>query len=189
MSVCLYYFGTDRKYDDVPLHTISYGNAYKTLLKDIFSGLKLNEDLSLYLYRPTAIDPSLAPEGGDGFYVLAPVPNLKSGIDWSSKQESFKQHIIQLLEDRLLPELSKHIKTEKFLTPDYFANDLLSQHGSAFSIQPVFTQSAYFRFHNKARGINGLYFVGAGTHPGAGVPGVLSSARLIDNLIPAGQHE
>lgn len=184
MGLCLYYFGTDRVYDDIALHTISYGKAYKSLLKDVFHKQKINQDLSLYLYRPTAVDKTLAPEGCDSFYVLAPVPNLKADINWSKTQLSLKANIIQLLESRLLPDVSKHIRTEKFLTPKYFQEELLSQYGSGFSIQPTFTQSAYFRFHNRAIKLKGLFFVGAGTHPGAGVPGVLSSAKLVDQLIP-----
>lgn len=183
MSLCLYYFGTDKIYNDVKLHTISYGRAYKELLADLFHRQVLNPDLSLYLYRPTAVDKTLAPEGCDSFYVLAPVPNLKSGINWQEMQVSFKEHIIDLLEKRLLPNLRQHIRTELFLTPDYFEQELLSMHGAGFSIQPIFTQSAYLRFHNRSKKLKGLYFVGAGTHPGAGVPGVLSSARLVDKLI------
>ncbi len=187
MSMCLYYFGTDKKYEDIPLHTIIYGDTYKPLLNDIFHKQKLNLDLSLYLYRPTAIDSTLAPPHGDSFYVLAPVPNLLSGTDWSQEQAKVKERILDILDKRAMPGIRDHIATEKMLNPHYFQQDLLSQHGSAFSIQPIFSQSAYFRFHNRAKHLKGLYFAGAGTHPGAGVPGVLSSAKLIDNIIPACQ--
>ncbi len=183
MGLCMYYFGTEVRYEDVALHTISYGQSYRTLLKDVFHKKILNTDLSMYLYRPTSVDPSLAPNGCDGFYVLAPVPNLQSNIDWLTLQDAFKNQIISLLEERLLPGLSNHIVTDKFLTPEYFRSDLLSQFGAGFSLQPIFTQSAYFRFHNRSKRLSGLYFVGAGTHPGAGIPGVLSSAKLVDGLI------
>lgn len=183
MSMCLFYFGTKRKYNHVQLHTILYGNAYKKLLSDIFHKHQLNMDLSLYLYRPTAHDQSLAPEGCDSFYALAPVPNLLSNTDWQQEQAKVRARIIELLEPTM-PNLANEIVTEKMLTPNYFADDLLSMHGAGFSIQPIFTQSAYFRFHNQSKKVKGLYFVGAGTHPGAGVPGVLSSAKLIDGLIP-----
>lgn len=184
MGLCVYYFGTDKQYTDIPLHTITYGNAYQSLLKDVFHKQRYNDDLSLYLYRPTAMDPSLAPAQGDAFYALAPVPNLQSGIDWQQQQPIVQERIIELLEKRLLPSLSQHIVTDHMITPQYFQDALLSQHGAGFSIQPLFTQSAYFRFHNKAQDIDGLYFVGAGTHPGAGIPGVLSSAKLLDNITP-----
>ncbi len=184
MGLCLFYFGTTVQYENVPLHTISYGSSYRTLLEDVFHKKNLNLDLSIYLYRPTAIDKSLAPAGKDSFYALLPVPNLLGDIDWSQKQKTLQAHVIQLLEERLLPNLSNTICTQKFITPEYFQSELLSLHGSGFSIQPIFTQSAYLRFHNRAKKLQGLYFVGAGTHPGAGVPGVLSSAKLVGDLIP-----
>lgn len=184
MGLCVLYFGTDKQYPDVPLHTISYGDTYKPLLKDVFHRHKYNSDLSLYLYRPTAMDKSLAPEGCDSFYALAPVPNLQSGMDWDIEVDKVRNRIVNLLEERTLPGLSDSISTEKVITPNYFQHELLSKHGAGFSIQPIFTQSAYFRFHNKSQDVDGLYFVGAGTHPGAGIPGVLSSAKLIDHMIP-----
>lgn len=184
MGLCVLYFGTEQQYPDLPLHTISYGDAYKPLLNDVFHRHRYNDDLSLYLYRPTAMDASLAPEGADTFYALAPVPNLKSGMNWEQEAQPVRDRIVDLLESRLMPGLSSAITTEKMITPDYFQQDLLSKHGAGFSIQPIFTQSAYFRFHNQSQDVDGLYFVGAGTHPGAGIPGVLSSAKLIDRIIP-----
>mgnify|MGYP000485759258 CR=1 FL=1 len=171
-------------YDDIPLHNIIYGEFYKQLLDDIFDHHQLTSDPSLYLYRPTAIDTSLAPTGRDSFYALVPVPNLQGKTDWENHQATFKNELIRLLEKKLLPNLSQHIVSEKLITPNYFSQELLSQHGAGFSIQPIFTQSAYFRFHNQSKNIKNLYFVGAGTHPGAGVPGVLLSAKLVDNIIP-----
>ena len=183
-GLCVFYFGTSRVYPEVPLHSILYGDSYKELLDDIFNHFKFNSDLSLYLYRPTAIDKSLAPAGRDSFYVLAPVPNLQANIDWKRFEDEFKQHLVSILEARLLPGLSTCITTEKLVTPEYFSQELLSMHGAGFSIQPIMTQSAYFRFHNQSRYLHNLYFVGAGTHPGAGVPGVLLSAKLVGKLVP-----
>ena len=145
---------------------------------DIFSNKKLNNDISYYLHRPTATDKSMAPEGHDCFYVLVPVPNNQSNIDWSVEGDKFKDLVIEKMEQTLLPNLRENIVEDFYLTPDYFEKDLNTKHGSGFSIQPKFSQSAYFRFHNKSELCNGLYFVGAGTHPGAGVPGAVSYTHL-----------
>jgi len=183
MGLFVYYFGTKKIYENVEHHTIKFGNKYKEHLDDIFDKKKLNEDVSYYLHRPSATDKSMAPEGNDCFYVLVPVPNNQSRIDWNVEGEKMKKLIINKMEKDLMPNLNENIVEDFYLTPDYFEKDLNTKFGSGFSIQPKFTQSAYFRFHNKSEIYDGLYFVGAGTHPGAGVPGVLSSAKVLDKII------
>ena len=183
MGLFVYYFGTKKIYKNVEHHTIKFGNKYKEHLNDIFDKKKLNEDISYYLHRPTATDKSMAPEGNDCFYVLVPVPNNQSKIDWDIEGEKMKKLVIEKMEKDLMPNLKENIVEDFYLTPDYFEKDLNTKYGSGFSIQPKFTQSAYFRFHNKSEIYDGLYFVGAGTHPGAGVPGVLSSAKVLDKII------
>ena len=183
MGLFVYYFGTKKVYNDVEHHTIKFGNKYKEHLDDIFNKKKLNDDISYYLHRPTATDKSMAPEGNDCFYVLVPVPNNQSNINWSIEGEKIKKLVVRKMQDDLLPDLEKNIVEDFYLSPDYFENDLNTKFGSGFSIQPKFTQSAYFRFHNKSEIYKGLYFVGAGTHPGAGVPGVLSSAKVLDKIL------
>ena len=183
MGLFVYYFGTKKVYENVEHHTIKFGNKYKEHLEDIFNKKKLNEDISYYLHRPSATDKSMAPEGNDCFYVLVPVPNNQSKIDWNIEGEKMKKLVIDKMEKDLMPNLKENIVEDFYLTPDYFEKDLNTKYGSGFSIQPKFTQSAYFRFHNKSEIYDGLYFVGAGTHPGAGVPGVLSSAKVLDKII------
>ena len=182
MGLFVYYFGTKIKYENVEHHTIKFGEKYEEHLNDIFNNKKLNNDISYYLHRPTASDQSMAPMGNDCFYVLVPVPNNQSGINWGEKGEVLKNLVIEKMED-LMPNLRENIMEDFYLTPDYFENELNTKFGSGFSIQPKFTQSAYFRFHNKSEIYDGLYFVGAGTHPGAGVPGVLSSEKVLDKII------
>ena len=183
MGLFVYYFGTKKIYDNVEHHTIKFGNKYKEHLDDIFNKKKLNNDISYYLHRPSATDKTMAPEGNDCFYVLVPVPNNQSGIDWKIEGENMKKLVVDKMEKDLMPNLKDNIIEDFYLTPDYFENDLNTKFGSGFSIQPKFTQSAYFRFHNKSEIYDGLYFVGAGTHPGAGVPGVLSSAKVLDKIL------
>ena len=183
MGLFVYYFGTKKIYENVEHHTIKFGNKYKEHLDDIFDKKKLNDDISYYLHRPTATDKSMAPEGNDCFYVLVPVPNNQSNINWNTEGEKMKKLVIEKMEKDLMPNLKENIVEDFYLTPDYFEKDLNTKFGSGFSIQPKFTQSAYFRFHNKSEVYDGLYFVGAGTHPGAGVPGVLSSAKVLDKII------
>jgi phytoene desaturase len=185
MGLFVLYFGTTRNYPDVAHHTIWLGPRYRELLKDIFDRKLLAEDFSLYLHRPTATDPSFAPAGCDSFYVLCPVPNLQSGINWECEGPRLRDRIVKALGDTILPGLSSVITAEFFRTPGDFQNDYLSVHGAGFSIAPIFRQSAWFRFHNKGEGIRNLYLSGAGTHPGAGLPGVLCSAKVIDSMIPA----
>jgi len=183
MSLFVLHFGTDIEYKDVAHHTILFGPRYKELLDEIFKGAKLPEDFSLYLHVPTVTDSSLAPEGCSAGYVLAPVPHLgRADVDWDSMAEQYADKIIKALEVEL-PELSKHIVTRRHFTPTMFESELVAYKGSAFSVAPKLTQSAYFRPHNKDRKIPGLYFVGAGTHPGAGLPGVINSAKATVRLV------
>ena len=184
MGLFVYYFGSKKKYNNVEHHSIYFGDSYKELLNQIFDKKILNDDISFYLHRPTATDPTMAPYNKDCFYVLVPVPNNLSNINWSEEGERFKKIIIKKLSLTLLPGIEEFIEEDFYITPDYFENELKTLHGSGFSIQPKFSQSAYFRFHNKSEIYNGLFFVGAGTHPGAGIPGVLSSAKILDKIIP-----
>jgi phytoene desaturase len=184
MGLFVLYFGTRRQYSDVAHHTIVMGERYRGLLDDIFHGQGLAEDFSLYLHRPTATDASFAPPGCDSFYVLCPVPNLAAGIDWSVEAPRLQRRIVRALEERLMPGLSECITAEFAMTPEDFASDYLSEYGAGFSIAPLFRQSAWFRFHNRAEGPKGLFLVGAGTHPGAGLPGVVTSAKVVERLLP-----
>lgn len=184
MSLFVWYFGTRRTYPDVRHHTILLGPRYKGLLDDIFTRHVLAGDMSLYLHRPTATDPSMAPPGCDAFYVLSPVPNLLSGTDWRVEAEPYRKRVEAVLEASVLPGLSRSLVTSHLLTPQGFHDDLLSFRGAAFGPEPVLTQSAYFRPHNASEDVEQLFFVGAGTHPGAGLPGVLSSARVLDRVVP-----
>ena len=184
MGLFVWYFGVNRKYDDVLHHTIMMGPRYRELLTDIFTNKVLAEDFSLYLHRPTATDPSLAPEGCDTFYVLSPVPNLEGGQDWSVEGERYRKAIERLLENTVLPGLSEAIVTSRFTTPQDFQDNLNAYRGAGFGLEPVLTQSAWFRPHNLSDDVRNLFLVGAGTHPGAGLPGVLSSARVLDKVVP-----
>ncbi len=185
MSLFVIYFGTKKRYTDTNLthHNIILGERYKGLLSDIFDKKELSDDFSLYLHMPTITDPSLAPEGHEAFYVLSPVPHLDSGTDWKVTAKKYRNAIMQFLEDNYLPDLQKNIVTEHYIDPLHFQNTLNSYKGSAFSVEPILTQSAWFRPHNHSEDVNNLYFVGAGTHPGAGLPGVLSSAKIAEDLI------
>ena len=183
MGLFVYYFGSRKKYKEVAHHTICFGNSYKEHLNKIFDQKILSDDISYYLHRPSATDPNMAPEGKDAFYVLVPVPNNLSGINWSNEGEKFKELVLNKMDKTVLPGIKENVVSDFYLTPDYFAKELSTLHGSGFSIQPQFTQSAYFRFHNKSEIFDNLYFVGAGTHPGAGMPGVLSSAKVLDELL------
>jgi len=184
MSLFLWYFGTKKKYPDVDHHTIILGPRYRGLLNDIFKKKKLADDFSLYLHRPTATDPSMAPEGCEAFYVLSPVPNLEGETDWEEMAEPYRQAVEQRLEETVLPGLKDNVDVSRVLTPIDFRDRLNSIQGAAFGLEPLLTQSAWFRAHNKCGDVEGLYLVGAGTHPGAGVPGVLSSARVLDAVVP-----
>lgn len=185
MSLFVIYFGTNRRYTDTKLkhHNIILGPRYKALLKDIFHKKVVADDFSLYLHMPTITDPSIAPDGHESFYVLSPVPHLESGTDWNTLAKSYRDKIMQFLEDNYLPDLQKHIVAEHYIDPLHFQGELNSYLGSAFSVEPILTQSAWFRPHNKSEDFDNLYFVGAGTHPGAGLPGVLSSSVIAENLV------
>jgi phytoene desaturase len=187
MSLFVWYFGTSRLYPEVPHHTILVGPRYEELLHDIFDRKVLAEDFSLYLHRPTASDPSLAPAGCDAFYVLSPVPHLESATDWTVEGEKYRRRIAEHLSHTLLPGFEEHLVTSRIMTPLDFRDRLLSAHGAAFGLAPSLMQSAWFRPHNRSEDVDGLYLVGAGTHPGAGVPGVLSSARVLDTVVPDAQ--
>jgi len=185
MSLAVIYFGTKRQYRDQGLahHNIILGERYKELLNDIFNKQIVGDDFSLYLHMPTLTDPSIAPEGHELFYVLAPVPHLGSGTDWTQKAKPYRDLIMNFLEQNYLPDLQANIVAEHMIDPLHFRDTLNSHMGSAFSVQPVLTQSAWFRPHNQSEDFENLFFVGAGTHPGAGLPGVLSSSIIVENLI------
>ncbi len=187
MSLFLIYFGTKKKYPGQAHHQVIFGPRYKGLLTDIFDNKVVADDFSLYLHAPTVTDPSLAPPGHEGFYVLSPVPHLEKGdIDWKTFGPEYADRILDFLDKNHLPGLKENLVTRRIFTPEDFKTELNAHFGSAFSIEPVLTQSAYFRTHNRAPGVDGLYFVGAGTHPGAGVPGVVNSAKATAYVIEAG---
>jgi phytoene desaturase len=184
MSLFVWYFGTKRQYHDVPHHTIMLGPRYRELLGDIFKHQRLAKDFSLYLHRPTATDTSLAPAGCDAFYVLSPVPHLASGIDWATEAEPYRKSIERFLSETMLPGLENEVVSSHMLTPQDFQDRLNSVNGAAFGLEPVLTQSAWFRPHNISEDVENLFLVGAGTHPGAGMPGVIASAKVLDRVVP-----
>ncbi len=184
MSLFVWYFGTNRKFETVGHHTMVLGPRYKGLLDDIFHKYRQTEDFSLYLHRPTASDPSLAPDGCDAFYVLSPVPNLASGVDWTAFAEPYRQAVQARLEETLMPGLGEAVITSHHISPIDFQERLSSYRGAAFALEPNLLQSAWFRPHNKSEEVEGLYLAGAGTHPGAGLPGVVSSAKIVADLAP-----
>jgi len=184
MSLFLIYFGTRRRWPELAHHTVVFGPRYEGLLRDVFHGSRLPEDFSLYLHAPTVTDPSMAPPGGEAFYVLSPVPHLGlAPIDWPAVSEAYADRILALLEERLVPGLRESIVTRRIFTPLEFQDELNTFQGSAFSVAPNLTQSAWFRPHNRDPRIPGLYIAGAGTHPGAGVPGVVNSAKATFRVI------
>ncbi len=183
MSLFVIYFGTRRRYPGGAHHTVLFGPRYREMLREIFHGPALPPDFSLYLHQPTVTDPSLAPPGGESFYVLAPVPHLGSArIDWERESAGYAARILAALET-LLPGLRQEIVVQRVFTPVDFRDQLNAFQGSAFSVAPRLAQSAYFRPHNRDPEIPGLYIVGAGTHPGAGVPGVINSAKATTRLV------
>ncbi len=184
MGLFVWYFGTRGQYPDVPHHMMVLGPRYKELLADIFHRKHLSEDFSLYLHRPTATDPSVAPPGCDTFYALSPVPHLDSGTDWAEKAEPYRRAICQALEESVLPGLSQRVVTSRIATPQDFHDRLWSFKGAGFGLEPLLLQSAWFRPHNRSEDVRGLYLVGASTHPGAGVPGVLMSAKALESVLP-----
>jgi phytoene desaturase len=188
MGLYVLYFATHGEYPDLAHHTIILDEDYRKQLDDIFDGDQLPAKFSAYLHRPKSTDKEIAPEGVDAFYVLVPVPNLRSGLDWKVIEPDFRQKVIEFLQKRCMPDLQQKLKFSFSITPQYFYDELQSTDGSGFSIHPDLLQSAYFRFHNQSEEADNLYLVGAGTHPGAGVPGVLTSAKLLDRLIPSVPH-
>lgn len=184
MSLFVLYFGTNRVYSEIAHHNVLFADRYEELVRDIFRGPRLPDDFSLYLHAPTITDPELAPPGCSSFYVLSPVPHLgKADIDWEHEAPRYADRILEVLERRALPDLRKHLVTRHWITPRSFERDLGAYQGSAFSVAPKLTQSAWFRPHNQDPSIPGLYLVGAGTHPGAGLPGVINSAKATAGLI------
>ena len=185
MSLFVGYFGARRTWPELAHHTIVLGPRYKELLEDIFERKVLADDFSLYLHAPTRSDASMAPAGCEAFYVLSPVPNNQSGIDWDARGQRYFDAILDHLDQRHLPGLREHLDVNFFVTPHYFERDLRSVGGAAFGPEPRMSQSAFFRYHNRSEDVDGLYFVGAGTHPGAGMPGVLTSAKVLERVIPS----
>lgn len=183
MGLFVGYFGVSRTYPDIAHHTIVLGPRYKGLLDDIFVRRTLANDFSLYLHAPTRTDPSMAPAGHESMYVLSPVPNLKGNVNWEAEAPRYFDRILESLETRLLPQLRQHVTTRFHMSPVDFERDLRSVDGAAFGPEPILTQSAWFRYHNRSPDVEGLYFVGAGTHPGGGVPGVLSSAKVLEKVL------
>ncbi len=186
MSLVVIYFGTKKLYRHDGLlahHNIILGERYKGLLSDIFKDKMLPEDFSLYLHMPTLTDPGIAPDGHEAFYVLSPVPHLGSGTDWATTAKPYRDAIMQFLEENYLPGLQENLVVEHMIDPRHFEQSLNSTLGAAFSVEPVLTQSAWFRPHNRSEDFQNLYYVGAGTHPGAGLPGVLSSSKIAEDLI------
>ncbi len=188
MGLFIWYFGTRgtrEMWPDVGHHTILSGPRYSGLLRDVFLRGELAEDMSLYVHRPAQTDPTVAPAGDDVFYVLSPVPHLGHAdpVDWAQAQEPYRQRMAANLQ-RLIPGFEAHVSEQMIFTPETFRDRYLSPYGCGFSIEPRILQSAWFRPHNRSEEARGLFLVGAGTHPGAGVPGVISSAEVIDRLIP-----
>jgi phytoene desaturase len=183
-SLFVLYFGLDKHHSQLQHHTVCFGARYKGLIKEIFNGPHLADDFSLYLHAPCVTDPSLAPPGCGSHYVLAPVPHLGNAqIDWDVEGPRYRDRIFDYLEQRYMPGLRSQLVTSRFFTPNDFRDQLNAHHGSAFSLEPILTQSAWFRPHNRDAELPNLYLVGAGTHPGAGVPGVIGSAKATAGLM------
>ena len=186
MSLFLIYFGTNKRWPNLAHHNVIFGPRYKELLNDIFSKGILADDFSLYLHAPSVSDPEMAPPGCEAFYVLSPVPHLGHlDADWKTIGPQYADRILDYLDKRYLPGLKDSIVTQRIFDPSDFATELHAHNGAAFSLEPILTQSAYFRTHNRDDNIGGMYFVGAGTHPGAGVPGVVGSAHATADLVIA----
>jgi phytoene desaturase len=183
MGLFVLFFGSTRTYHNVEHHSIILGKDFKGLLDDIFNDQTLSKDISIYLHRPTATDTSFAPEGCDSFYALVPVPNLQASIDWKVHSETLQDLIFQRLDQTILPGIENSAEHVFCMTPEDFKTNYNSEYGAGFSIAPLFYQSAWFRFHNQGEGLNNLFLTGAGTHPGAGLPGVVSSAKVVEKLL------
>jgi len=186
MSLFVIYFGLKGERKDLRHHMVLFGRRYRELIHEIFNGATLPEDFSLYLHAPSVSDPTLAPPGHSAYYVLSPVPHLgNAAIDWEVEGPRYRDRILDYLDTHYIPGLKRDLVTSRILTPAGFRDDLNGHHGSAFSLEPVLTQSAFFRTHNRDDVIRNLFFVGAGTHPGAGVPGVVASAKATAGLMLA----
>jgi len=184
MSLFVIYFGLNKLHDQLAHHTVCFGQRYRPLIDEIFCGPKLATDFSLYLHSPSITDPSLAPAGSGAYYVLAPVPHLGSAdIDWEVEGPAYRDRILDYLEQHYMPGLRSQLVTVRHFTPLDFRSELNAHLGSAFSLEPVLQQSAWFRAHNRDDRIDNLFLVGAGTHPGAGVPGVIGSAKATAKLM------
>jgi phytoene desaturase len=190
MSLFVWYFGTRGTrglWPEAGHHTILVGPRYREHVQDIFIRGRLAEDMSLYVHRPSVTDPTVAPAGGDTFYALSPVPHLGhvgDPVDWATRAEPYRQAVQRMLEERLLPGLGAHLTESLVFTPETFRDRYLSPLGAGFSIEPRILQSAWFRPHNRSEELPGLYLVGAGTHPGAGVPGVIGTAEVLAQIVP-----
>ena len=189
MGLFVWYFGTkgtSGMWNDVGHHTILNGPRYRGLLRDIFQKSDLAEDMSIYLHRPSVTDPSVAPEGDDTFYALSPVPNLvgKNTVDWTKEIEPYRQKLALFLDEQAIPGFEAYLSASEIFTPETFKTRYLSPHGAGFSLEPRIFQSAWFRPHNVSEEFQGLYLVGAGTHPGAGVPSVVTSSEILNQLVP-----
>ncbi len=186
MSLFVIYFGASKRFDNLSHHNIMFGERYQGLLNDIFKTGELSDDFSIYLHAPSATDPSLAPEGHYAYYALAPVPNLKiSDVNWEEEAPRYCERILTYLDEHYMPGIKESIVIKKWFSPQDFVSELNAVHGAAFSLTPTLRQSAFFRVHNRDDAIRGLYFVGAGTHPGAGIPGVVGSAKATCSVIEA----
>jgi phytoene desaturase len=193
MGLFVWYFGTKgtrAMWPDVGHHTIVSGPRYEGLLRDVFRRGRLADDMSLYVHRPSVTDPTVAPDGDDTFYALSPVPHLGHAdpVNWSQELEAYRAKVQAVLEERLLPGFSPHVSASLCLTPQDFRDRYLSPHGAGFSIEPRILQSAWFRPHNVSEEVPGLFLVGAGTHPGAGLPGVVASAEVLERVVPDISH-
>ncbi len=187
MSLFVWYFGTDRQWPELAHHTIVMGPRYGGLVRDIFRTGRLAEDMSIYLHRPTATDPSVAPPGRDAFYALVPVPHLGHGQEWGAAAvEAYRARLEARLEETVMPGLRGRVVSQHVMAPPDFRDRYRSPHGAGFSFEPRLFQSAWFRPHNASEDVDALYLVGAGTHPGAGLPGVVTSAQLLDQVVPHG---
>jgi phytoene desaturase len=184
-SLFVVYFGTKKRYLDSRLnhHNIIINGSYKKMMGDIFRRKQLPDEMGLYLHMPTYTDPTIAPEGHESFYVLSLVPNLGADVDWNEAAVPYRNRIMNFLEENYLPDLQENIVAEHHIDPLHFQNTLNSYRGAAFSVKPTLMQSAWLRPHNRSEEFDNLYFVGAGTHPGAGVPAVLSSGKIAAQLI------
>ncbi len=184
MGLFVWYFGTNRRFPAIKHHSMVLGPRYRGLLRDIFKRKIVAEDFSIYLHRPTATDPALAPPGCDTFYALSPVPHLEADFDWEAGAEAYRQAIAERLEETVMPGLRDSVVSSRVMTPKDFESRYNSYLGAGFGPEPLLWQSAWFRPHNSSEEIAGLYMVGASTHPGAGIPGVIASARVLDKVVP-----